>query len=67
VTAEHCFATGDGHNDLAMLTPEVAGLLACPANAVEEVRDQVASHGGHVCVLGHGDGAVEALQTYFPA
>jgi len=66
VKAENCFATGDGHNDLAMLTPEIAGLLACPANAVDEVRDQVASHGGHVCQLGHGDGAVEALRVYFP-
>ena len=66
VTPEKCFATGDGHNDLAMLMPEVAGLLACPANAVEEVRTQVASHGGHVCKLGHGDGAVEALRRLFP-
>lgn len=67
VKAERCFATGDGHNDLAMLTPEVAGLLACPANAVEEVRTQVARHGGHVCQQGHGDGAIEALRKFFPS
>lgn len=66
VGPQDCFATGDGHNDLAMLAPEVAGLLACPANAVEEVRDQVARHGGHVCSLGHGEGAIEALRVYFP-
>lgn len=67
VEPRNCFATGDGHNDLAMLSPEIAGLLACPANAVEEVRAQVASHGGHVCQHGHGDGAVEALAKFFPA
>lgn len=63
--ADKCFAIGDSHNDLEMLDPKHAGMIACPANAVEEVRRHVLGHGGYLCLAGHGDGAVEALKRFF--
>jgi len=57
------FAIGDGHNDLQMLDPEVAGAVACPANAIEEVKEHVAASKGHVASLPHGLGTVEALEA----
>lgn len=60
-----CFAIGDSHNDLAMLHPGVAGMLACPANAVGAVKNQVESHGGYIASAAHGEGVVESLLKYF--
>lgn len=63
--APRCFAVGDSHNDLEMLEPQHAQMLACPANAVSEVKQQVAAHGGYVAEGRHGAGVIEALQHYF--
>jgi len=62
VPSERTFAIGDGHNDLQMLDPKIARALACPANAIQEVKDHVASHNGHVASLPHGPGTIEALE-----
>ncbi len=59
------FAIGDSHNDLEMLDPEHAGMTACPANAVDEVRNKVQSTGGIVTLATHGHGAIEAIRHYF--
>lgn len=61
-----CFAMGDSHNDVEMLSPEYAGMAACPGNAVEVVRHHVAKVGGYVAEGVHGAGVVEALRHFFP-
>ncbi len=59
------FAMGDGHNDLEMLQPAVAARLACPANAIPEVRDQVLAHGGFAAQRRFSHGALDALGWAF--
>ena len=63
--AARCFTMGDSHNDLEMLDPAHAGMTACPANSVAEVREKVSSTGGLVTRGGHGHGAIEALRHFF--
>lgn len=63
--ASHCFAIGDSHNDCGMLDGLHAGMVACPANAIAEIRELVVGSGGLVCTRSHGDAAVEALDHYF--
>ena len=65
--AARCFAIGDSHNDMEMLDPSHAGMTACPANAVPEVREKVRSHGGLVTRGIHGAGVIEALEHFFGA
>ncbi len=65
VPAAHCFAMGDSHNDIEMLDPEHAGMTACPANALDLVRERVRAHGGWVAASVHGHGVIEALDHYF--
>jgi len=60
-----CFAIGDGHNDIEMLDPANAAFIACPANAVPEVRQHVSNHGGHIAGKPHGHGVIEALKARF--
>ena len=61
----HTFAIGDSHNDFEMLCPSVAAAIACPANAVPEVRAHVLAQGGFSCASGHSAGCVEALEHFF--
>ena len=65
--AARCFAIGDSHNDLEMLDITHAGMTACPANAVDEIRTLILANGGIVTRGFHGAGAIEALEHYFPA
>lgn len=60
------FAIGDSHNDLEMLDPANAGMTACPANAVDAVKEKITANGGLIARTGHGYGAIEALVHYFP-
>lgn len=62
---ERRFAIGDGHNDLQMLEPQVAGSFACPANSVDEVKEEVVARGGWVTARPHSAGVVEALERVF--
>jgi hypothetical protein len=64
--ATDCFAVGDSHNDFEMLDPRNAAKFACPGNAVAEVKAHVAKLGGYLAQRVYGDGAVEALEYYFP-
>ncbi len=66
LSAARCFAMGDGHNDLEMLDPAHAGMTACPANAVPEIRQKILTAGGIVTRAIHGVGVIEALDHYFP-
>lgn len=63
--AVRCFAMGDSHNDLEMLDSAHAGMTACPANAVDEIRAKITANGGIVTRGVHGTGVIEALQHYF--
>jgi len=59
------FAIGDNHNDLSMLDPGVASMVACPGNAIDEVKDRVLSAGGYVAEAAAGAGVAEAISHYF--
>jgi hydroxymethylpyrimidine pyrophosphatase-like HAD family hydrolase len=65
ITIAQTFAIGDSHNDFEMLSPDVAAMFACPANAVPDIRRHVVSKGGHACLLDHSEGCVEALEHFF--
>jgi len=64
--ASACFAIGDNHNDLEMLDPRHARMVACPGNALAEVKQRVAGVGGYVAQALHGAGVIEAIQHFFP-
>ena len=64
--AARCFAIGDSYNDEEMLDPVHAGMIACPANAVETIQRKVTAANGIVTRAFHGAGAVEALNHFFP-
>lgn len=59
---EQVLAVGDQHNDLPMLSREVAGWLAAPANAIPDVREAVLRQGGFVSPQPHGRGVLDALE-----
>jgi len=65
LNADACFAIGDSHNDLEMLDPLHAAFIACPSNAIAEVRTHVTTHGGHLTSQPHGTGVIEALKICF--
>ena len=65
LTPDRVFAIGDSHNDLEMLHRDVAGMFACPANAVTEIASHVMEQGGYLCRESHSQGAVEALRHFF--
>jgi HAD superfamily hydrolase (TIGR01484 family) len=65
IGADRCFAIGDSHNDFEMLDAAHAKMSACPANAVDDIKAAVLSHGGYIAKASHGSGAVEALKYYF--
>jgi HAD superfamily hydrolase (TIGR01484 family) len=64
VPRENIFAAGDHHNDISMLNGEVAGMPACPANAIDEVKTAVRNAGGYIAERQHGAGVHEALKFF---
>ena len=64
IPRENIFAAGDHHNDISMLNGEVAGMPACPANAIDEVKSAVGKAGGYVAEQEHGAGVHEALEHF---
>lgn len=64
ISREQTFAAGDHHNDISMLDGRFAALPACPANAIEEVKDVVRSARGYIAASCCGAGVYEAL-CYF--
>ena len=64
IPRENIFAAGDHHNDLSMLSGEVAGMTACPANAIDEVKAAVRNAGGYVAQREHGAGVHEAMKYF---
>ena len=65
VAKEQVFAIGDGHNDIDMLHRDYAHMIACPANADEEVKQHVSEQGGYICEQRASLGAIEALDYFF--
>jgi hydroxymethylpyrimidine pyrophosphatase-like HAD family hydrolase len=55
---------GDHQNDLSMLLGDVSGMVACPANAHQSVKEAVRNAGGHVSLLEAGAGTAEAIHLY---
>ena len=64
VPRETIFAAGDHHNDVSMLDGAVAGMPACPANAIDEVKAAVRNAGGYVAEREYGAGVREALRFF---
>jgi len=58
---ENVFAAGDHHNDISMLDGRYAAFAACPANAIDPVKDTVRQTGGWVAKEEFGAGVREAL------
>jgi HAD superfamily hydrolase (TIGR01484 family) len=67
ISKEETFAVGDNFNDLPMLSLAYARFLACPSNAVEEVKTAVRNQGGFVAFEDSGLGVYEALRHFFPS
>lgn len=64
IPREHVFAAGDQHNDLSMLDGRHAAMPACPANAIDEVKNLVRESGGYVANREFGAGVHEALLNF---
>lgn len=61
---EAILAVGDHYNDLSMLDGRHARHVACPNNAIEEVKAAVRAAGGHVAAAPCSLGVLEALERY---
>jgi HAD superfamily hydrolase (TIGR01484 family) len=59
-------AIGDHLNDLPMLERRYAWHLACPDNAVAQVKDKVRAEGGYIAGGKVAAGIVEAWDRFFP-
>ncbi len=57
-------AIGDHHNDIPMLDGSAAAMVACPANAVGEVKDVVRAAGGYVSPHPWGEGVADAIRHF---
>jgi HAD superfamily hydrolase (TIGR01484 family) len=64
IDSRSVFAVGDHLNDLPMLSPQYAGLLAAPANAVPAVKEAVRRAAGYLSVRPHGHGVADAIKYY---
>lgn len=58
------FAAGDHYNDLSMLDGKYAALTACPANAIDLVKDTVRAAGGYVAGANWAAGVAEAMRHF---
>ena len=64
IPREQTFAAGDHANDISMLDGRYAQYPACPANAIDPVKQTVRNAGGYVAESACGAGVYEAL-LYF--
>jgi HAD superfamily hydrolase (TIGR01484 family) len=64
VAREEILAIGDHLNDLPMLDGSAAGMVACPSNAVEEVKQVVRSNGGYISPYAWGAGVADAIRHF---
>ncbi|HEY0256435.1 MAG TPA: HAD hydrolase family protein, partial [Candidatus Methylacidiphilales bacterium] len=59
------FVIGDHLNDLPMMDRRYARHLACPGNAVDEVKKKIQMEGGYVAQASVAEGTVEAWDHLF--
>jgi HAD superfamily hydrolase (TIGR01484 family) len=64
LSPEEVFAVGDHFNDTSMLDGTHAGMTACPANAIEAVKETVRRAGGYLSEASWAHGVAEALRYY---
>ncbi len=64
IPREEVLAIGDHHNDLPMLDGSAAAMVACPDNAVAEVKAMVRSQGGYVSPHPWGEGVADAIRHF---
>lgn len=64
ISRDAVFAAGDHHNDLPMLKADIAAALACPSNAIPEVKAAVSSAGGYVASRPVSGGIADALAHF---
>ncbi len=62
VKVDEVFAAGDHHNDLPMLSLNLARWLAAPSNAADAVKEAVRRQQGFVSQYPHGEGVADALE-----
>jgi len=64
IEAHEVFAAGDHFNDLSMLDGLYAKMTACPANAIDPVKQLVRRSQGYIAHKCWADGVAEALGFY---
>lgn len=64
IPREEVLAIGDHHNDIPMLDGHAAAMVACPGNAVEEVKRVVRANGGYVSPYPWGEGVADAIRHF---
>jgi len=65
LSANQCFAAGDNLNDLSMLNPLHARMIATPGNGLPAVKAHVQNHGGFIANKYASEGMIEALSHFF--
>lgn len=63
--AAQCFAAGDNLNDLSMLNPRHARMIATPGNGLPVVKAHVEKVGGFIATKYASEGMIEALGHFF--
>jgi hydroxymethylpyrimidine pyrophosphatase-like HAD family hydrolase len=63
--AARCFAAGDNHNDISMLNPRHARMIATPSNGLVPIKEHVLKFGGFIATKPASEGMIEALGHYF--
>ncbi len=64
ISRQSILAAGDNFNDISMLNGIHAAMCACPANAIEEVKEAVLSADGFVASQNHALGVAESVQYF---
>ncbi len=64
LSSRSILTVGNGHNDISMLDPNVAGMYGCPSNSEPEVVEKVNKRGGHVASAASLGGVMETIDSY---
>jgi len=64
IPVDHVFAAGDHYNDLPMLDVRYSAMTACPANAIEPVKERVTLAKGFISQKNCADGVADAMRFY---